>query len=60
MTPTQLRLWRKQTRMTQAEAAGWVGISRRLWIRFEVGDRPIPKWLDIIAAMTPFGEMPGR
>lgn len=53
MTPAELRDWRLAHGLTQAQAATWVGVSRRLWIRWEMGDRPVPKWLRIIVAVLP-------
>ena len=54
MTPQELRDWRKAHGMTQDQAATWVGVSRRQWIRFEQGDVAVPKWLRIIVAFTAF------
>lgn len=53
MTAAELRSWRTALGLTQARAAEWTGVSRRLWIRFEVGDRPVPKWLAIIVQVMP-------
>ncbi len=51
----ELRHWRKAHGMTQAEAAHWVGVSRRLWVRWEQDDRPTPRWLRIIVGLVPSG-----
>ncbi len=52
MTAAELRAWRKTHGMTQKQAAKWVGVSERTWIRFEAGERDVPKWLRIIVALT--------
>ena len=56
--PDELRAWRLEQGMTQRQAAEWVGVSRRLWIRWEqrpdhVDHRPTTKWLMIIVGLTP-------
>ena len=57
LTPAALRTWRLAHDMTQRQAAEWVGVSRRLWIRWEQpsgGDhRPAPNWLRIIVGLVP-------
>ena len=52
MTPQELRDWRKAHGMTQDQAATWVGVSRRQWIRFEQGDVVVPRWLRIIVTVV--------
>lgn len=53
MTSNELRTWRSGHGMTQAEASNWVGISRRTWIRYEMDERTIPRWLRIIVVSVP-------
>ncbi len=59
MTAAELRQWRKDAGLTQVKAAAWIGVSRRLWIRYETGERPVPKWLGIIVTICP-GDGPWR
>lgn len=53
MTADELRTWRTDHGLTQKQAAHWVGVSRRLWIRWEMEERPVPKWLGILVRVTP-------
>ncbi len=46
MTTTELKNWRIERQLTQAEAARLVGAgSYRTWQDWERGQRPIPDWL---------------
>ena len=53
----ELRAWRLAHGITQAEAAQWVGVSRRTWIRYEMDERTPPRWLKIIVGLVP---LPGH
>ena len=47
MTRGELRSWRLEHNITQAEAAAMVGRSRRGWQQWEAGERPLPPDLPI-------------
>ncbi len=49
----ELRRWRNKHGMTQKQAADWVEVSRRTWIRYENNERPVPRWLKIIVGCVP-------
>ena len=40
-----LKKWRLNRKLTQAQAADLVGVTRRAWQSWELADRPIPNWL---------------
>ncbi len=51
--PAELRAWRLDHGLTQRQAAKWIGVSRRLWIRWEMGQRPVSRAVTIIVGLTP-------
>lgn len=60
LRPAELRTWRLAHYLTQRQAAEWIGVSRRLWIRWEMNERPVPKWLRIIVGLTPLRRLNGE
>ena len=42
MTGDELRAWRRERGMTQAQAAKWFGCDRRTWQRMETEEYRIP------------------
>lgn len=47
MTPGDLKAWRKGLGLTQAQAAAELGISTRLIIYYEHGERDIPLTVEL-------------
>jgi transcriptional regulator with XRE-family HTH domain len=42
MEPEKLKELRKQSKLTQTQAASLVHVSQRTWARYEAGQKPIP------------------
>ena len=51
LTPPEIRARRLGLELTQADAASMVGVSRREWIYWEMGERAMPRsaWLVLCA-----------
>jgi len=47
MTPRQLTNWRKRLGLSQAAAAKLMGISLRTYTRYERGEWPVPKLVEL-------------
>jgi transcriptional regulator with XRE-family HTH domain len=47
MTPNELREWRKAKGMTQGQGAELAGVSLRTYKRWELGELPVPRLLEL-------------
>jgi len=50
MTPDELREWRKATATTQQRLADLCGVTVRQVKRWEAGDNPVPRLLELYIA----------
>lgn len=57
MTGDELKAWREASQLTQAQAAERFGKSRLTWIRYEQGDSPVPKEIEIRLPMVDLAQM---
>lgn len=57
MTPASLRSWRRRRRLSQREAAAAFGLSARQWLRYEAGQQPIPKTLELAVGYVTLTEL---
>ena len=48
MTPEQLKKWRISHKMTQKQAAEYVGVKTLQWYRWEAGRAAIPQYVAVI------------
>jgi DNA-binding XRE family transcriptional regulator len=62
MKPAELRAWRERLGMTQEQAAKALGITRRSFVRYEMGQREITKPLALACGAIEAGilEYPPR
>jgi transcriptional regulator with XRE-family HTH domain len=53
--PADLKAWRERLGMTQQQAAVALGLERRTLIRYELGERSIPKAVALACAAIALG-----
>jgi len=58
MTAAQLRRWRQQLNLSQAEAANKLGCSRRSLQNWESGANAIPKYIAMAASAVSLNLLP--
>jgi len=49
-TPTKMKQWRKRLGITQVKAAELLGVSERMYIRYETNENNITKTIALLAA----------
>ena len=49
-TPTKMKQWRKRLGITQVQAAEHLGVSERMYIRYETNENNITKTIALLAA----------
>lgn len=63
MTAAQMKYWREQLKLTQSQAAGKLGCSRRALQQWESGKNKIPGYIAMAASavamgLPPYGSKP--
>ena len=48
MTPNELKIYRISQKLTQKQLATKAGIDQSQVSRWEAGETPVPKWVDIL------------